>query len=203
MGINNNEPDTELQERFLICLRHLGTMRKACEAAGVARKNVYARWMQDPEFAAKYRDAVKDANDRLEEFAIERATVGHRRMKFNVKTGEPYMIDGEVPCPRGTLKPDGTPVMVAGKVPYTEYEVSDSVMIRLLEATNPGKFASRQKVEVSVNDDRAFTAAAIAAKELGLSEVQTLAMLKAMGDEIRRLQGAPPAAGADQVPPVT
>jgi hypothetical protein len=91
---------------------------KAAAAAEISRKTVWLRRKNNPEFAQDFDDALRAGALLLEAEAIRRAQDGVVRMKFNPRTGEPY-ID-----PR------------TGQ-PYMEHEYSDTLMAILLKRHFP------------------------------------------------------------------
>jgi hypothetical protein len=59
--------------RFLDMLQRGLSVRKAWQLSGCSRSNVYQRRAADPAFDARFRDAVEDGTDLLEEQAVQRA----------------------------------------------------------------------------------------------------------------------------------
>jgi len=114
---------------FLEAFRTCGTVSHACEAAGISRDSHYKWLAKDPQYAADFADAQKDAIESLEAEARRRAVQGVRRLKFHSKTGEPY-IDPET-----------------GE-PYYEHVYSDTLLIFLLKGAAPEKY--RDNVNVAV-----------------------------------------------------
>lgn len=98
-------------ELFLEGLRKCGTVRAACEAAGVNRSTAYRRRMADPEFAREWDDALEDGIDALEEEARRRAVEGVLR-----------------------------PVYHGGKEVGAVREYSDILLIFLLKGARPWRF---------------------------------------------------------------
>ena len=114
------------QHAFLMAYAMLGGISQAAKAAGCNR-TTHNKWLrEDPAYPAKFAEAQQEANGRLEAEARRRAVHGMERMKFY--KGKPIMVDGK---------------------PYIEREYSDSLLIRLLQAHMPDKYAERQKVETS------------------------------------------------------
>lgn len=103
---------------FLSSLEETGVILKAAKAAEVSRTMVWLRRKSDSAFATKFDDALRSGALLLEAEAIRRAHDGVVRMKFNPKTGQPY-ID-----PR------------TGE-PYMEHEYSDTLMAILLKRHFP------------------------------------------------------------------
>lgn len=98
---------------FLSALEETGVISKAAEAAKVTRKTVWLWRKNNKDFAADFEDALKAGALLLEAEAIRRAHDGVVRMKFNSRTGQPF-ID-----PR------------TGE-PYMEHEYSDTLLLALL-----------------------------------------------------------------------
>lgn len=103
---------------FLAALEETGVILKAAEAAQISRKTVWLRRKNNSEFAQDFDDALRAGALLLEAEAIRRAQHGVVRMKFNSKTGLPF-ID-----PR------------TGE-PYMEHEYSDTLMAILLKRHFP------------------------------------------------------------------
>jgi hypothetical protein len=103
---------------FLAALEETGVILKAAAAADISRKTVWLRRKNNSEFAQDFDDALRAGALLLEAEAIRRAQDGVVRMKFNPKTGLPY-ID-----PR------------TGE-PYMEHEYSDTLMAILLKRHFP------------------------------------------------------------------
>jgi len=68
------------EKRFLAAIRNGGSVRAACEAAGVDRTTPYLRAKRDAQFAAEWAAASEDAIDRLEGHAWQLALAGDARM---------------------------------------------------------------------------------------------------------------------------
>lgn len=103
---------------FLSSLEETGVIAKAARSAEVSRTTVWERRQADPEFAKKFDEALRAGALLFEAEAIRRATEGVMRIKFNSKTGLPF-ID-----PR-----------TGG--PYMEQEYSDALMIAILKRHLP------------------------------------------------------------------
>lgn len=71
VDIKKKQPDWTAA--FLSVLQKSGTVRSACEMAGIARNTVYKRREIDPEFDAAWKEAKEDFADSLEERALSRA----------------------------------------------------------------------------------------------------------------------------------
>lgn len=82
------------QEKFLASIRGEvgkapGSIRAACEAAGVARKTFYLWRDEDPEFLEQFEACFEDGTDTLEDIA-------HARVVDGVVVGREYTKDGEL-----------------------------------------------------------------------------------------------------------
>jgi hypothetical protein len=117
---------------FLAALEETGVILKAAQAAQIGRKAVWIRRKTNPEFAAAFEDALKAGALLLEAEAIRRAQDGVCRMKFNSKTGLPF-ID-----PR------------TGE-PYMEHEYSDTLMAILLKRHFPEYREKQTEVNTNVS----------------------------------------------------
>lgn len=106
---------------FLAALEETGVISRAAKAADVSRKTVWLRRQTNPEFLTAFNDALQAGALLLEAEAVRRAAEGVVRMKFNPKTGQPY-ID-----PR------------TGQ-PYMEHEYSDTLMVYLLKRHFPEQY---------------------------------------------------------------
>lgn len=119
---------TRLRARFLHHFRLTGNITTAAQATGVERKTIYNWQERDDKFAAAFREAEIEATERLEAEARRRAVDGVERLKFD--RGQPVVdpFTGE---------------------PYREHEYSDTLLIFLLKARAPEKYADRTRSEVS------------------------------------------------------
>lgn len=118
---------------FLAALAETGVVRDACEAAGIGRRTAYHLRERDPEFAAKWDEALEDAADLLETEAVRRARHGVKK---------PVVYKGQL-C--GTwVDRDGNVVDQtapgARMVPLAVTEYSDTLLIFLLKGIRPGKY---------------------------------------------------------------
>ena len=114
-----NYPITDDQYRiFFLKLREYGNLTHAAREAGFEPSNVY-RWQKnDPEFAAQYADALKEAGDVLHMEARRRAYEGN---------SEPVVSNGRL------VKDE------AGRPLYTR-RYSDMLMTTMLKAHKPDLF---------------------------------------------------------------
>ena len=110
---------------FLAAFRITGNITHAVKAAKVSRRS-HSKWLENADYAKAFADAKAEADEALEMEARRRAVKGLRRYKFY--KGEPV------------LHP------VTGK-PYVEHEYSDGLLIQLLKANLPDKYAERIKAE--------------------------------------------------------
>jgi hypothetical protein len=110
---------------FLAALEESGVILKAAEAAKISRKTVWLRRKTNGEFAQDFEDALRAGALLLEAEAIRRAQDGVVRMKFNPRTGLPYIDPRTITdeCPQG--------------LPYMEHEYSDTLMAILLKRHFP------------------------------------------------------------------
>lgn len=108
-------PKRDWVEPFLSALASFGVVTHACKAAKVSRPVVYERKNADPEFAARWRDAVEQAVENLEAEANRRARVGY-------------------------LKPVYQKGALVGKV----REYSDTLLIFLLKGLKPQVYRDPQ-----------------------------------------------------------
>lgn len=67
-------PKSDWQDTFIEALASAPSVKAACDAAGIARQTAYLHRTNDPEFAARWEDAIEAAIDMLEKAAYERAT---------------------------------------------------------------------------------------------------------------------------------
>lgn len=106
------------EKKFLSALGRSANVTLAARAAGVSRANLYLRREAEAAFAALWNDAIEQAADRLEREAWRRAVRGVK---------EPVFFKGEK----------------CGVVP----RYSDSLLIALLRAARPEKFAVHQNIK--------------------------------------------------------
>lgn len=71
---HHHYPPADWRDRFCAALANTANVRAACQAAGKNRAAVYRVRKEDPEFAARWKDALDDACDVLEAVARQRAT---------------------------------------------------------------------------------------------------------------------------------
>lgn len=129
-GARNGASGADWTTGYLKALAETGHCKRSAECAGIDYSTVWRRRQNEPEFEALYQHALKEASQLLEAEAVRRALEGLRRMKFNAKTGEPY-IDPET-----------------GK-PYVEHEYSDTLLLALLKAKFPEQYKDKVALEHS------------------------------------------------------
>jgi hypothetical protein len=110
---------------------------KAAAAAEISRKTVWLRRKNNPQFAQDFDDALRAGALLLEAEAIRRAQDGVVRMKFNPRTGLPYIDPRTITeqCPEG--------------LPYMEHEYSDTLMAILLKRHFPEYREPKGELNVS------------------------------------------------------
>lgn len=105
---------------FLRCLAVYGNIGQSCTESGLSREYVHRRKKSDPEFKARFDEAMEIGNSALEDEARRRAHDG-------------------VP----------EPIFYQGVEVGTVQKYSDSLLITLLKANMPEKFADRTKSELT------------------------------------------------------
>jgi hypothetical protein len=103
---------------FLRALRQTANVSAACRAAGIGRRRAYTCYHQQPAFRAAWDRAIDAATDVLEAEARRRAVAGV-----------------------------AVPVFHAGQQVGVVTRYSDALLVRLLQAYRPDRFADRRKVE--------------------------------------------------------
>ncbi len=137
-------PTLKKMSDFIEALSELGSVRHAAEAAGMNRTHAYELRATVESFAARWRDALADSADVLEQEARRRAMAGH---------AEPVIYQGKL-CYR--LGADGKPEMGEDgrPIPLTVRKFSDTLLMCLLNANNPDKFHYRAKFEQRNTQDK-------------------------------------------------
>ncbi len=110
----------EKEAKFLEALCHGFSVSGACQQAVIGRRTVYEWRDEDEEFKAAWEEALKAGNEFLEDEARRRAVEG---------VDEPRFYEGEL-C--GHVR-----------------KYSDTLLIFLLKARDPEKYAERRKTELS------------------------------------------------------
>lgn len=121
---NNTILTHEKRSQFLALLAEYGNVTRAAEESGLGRVYLYQARKHDPDFAAEWDDASKVGAARLEDEARKRAAEGW---------DEPVWYQG-VQC--GTVR-----------------KYSDTLLICLLKAHHPDKYADRQKTDATISAD--------------------------------------------------
>jgi len=134
----------QLKKRFLEEFGERGIISRAAEAAGIDRNTVYYWQEHDEEFAQAFRQAEIRSTEVFESEAVRRAVDGvdkQRRVYDN----------------RGNLIDE-----------YTETSYSDTLLIFLLKARNPGKYRERIQLQHADAEGQKFPLSAIR-QALGIS----------------------------------
>lgn len=118
------------KKRFLLAYAKTGNVTLAAESAKLHRTTHYVWLGEDPAYAAAARLAQEEANERLEAEARRRAEEGVRR---------PVLYQGQ----QVQIKNPRTGEME----PLWEHAYSDTLMVTLLKANLPDKYAERSKVD--------------------------------------------------------
>ena len=169
----NGRPITAKQKAaFLKIFSETGNATQAAEVAGFSRATAYRLRDSDPEFAKAWADAEAQAADRLEAEAYRRAVQGVER--YVVSSGK--IVKGE----------DSKPLI--------ERHYSDQLLLALLRARSPDKFAERR--QITGKNGGPVRIATLA--EMTEEELLTLAAADAEGDGDDDHQSGPrsPDAGA-------
>lgn len=122
-GTTGGKRRREWKRAFLRALRETANVSAACRAAGIGRRRAYTCYHQQPAFRAAWDRAIDAATDVLEAEARRRA------------------VDGVA-----------VPVFHAGQQVGVVTRYSDALLVRLLQAYRPDRFADRRKVEHAGGD---------------------------------------------------
>jgi hypothetical protein len=117
---NRTRRTPEKDLKFIECLAEGASVAAAAKAAGYGRQRLYEWREADPQLAAVWDDALEEGTDLLEDEALRRAKDG---------VAEPRFYEGQV-C--GTVK-----------------KYSDTLLIFLLKARRPWKYADKAQTEHS------------------------------------------------------
>jgi len=131
---------------FLSQLSINGNVSSACDAAQVERSTVYDAKRNDPEFAAKWEEAIEIACDSLEAEAWRRAVNGVNSAIYS-----------------------------QGKYVADEIKYSDTLMQTLLKANRPDKFADKLIIKLSPEQQALLTRHGLTAAEAFNMLLQRLA----------------------------
>lgn len=142
------------KQRFLALLRDTGNPSVAARGIGFSPSTLKRHREQDEAFAADWQEAVDEAADALEAEARRRAVSGVLREKC-IGGGK----DGKF---------------------IEELEYSDSLLLALLKANKPQKFADRSKTELT-NPDNSLAPAADSEIAVKLASILALAEARMKG----------------------
>jgi hypothetical protein len=120
---------TERQTRFLAAFAECGSILRASRWAQIDRTTHYVWMREDASYAARFEEARLQAGSRLEDEAVRRACEGVKKPLFY----------------------KGDPIRIHGEIVY-ETEFSDQLLIFLLKANNPDRFADRQRITLDLKD---------------------------------------------------
>ena len=124
-------------EAFIEALAELGSVRHAAEASGLERTFAYQLRATHEAFAARWKDALADSADVLEQEARRRAMEGH---------AEPVIYQGKL-CYRMDIDGEMEKDTNGNAIPLTMRKFSDTLLMCLLNANNPEKFKYRAEVK--------------------------------------------------------
>lgn len=151
---------TVTQVAFLRALGECGTVKGACEAAGLSL-SAYKSWRKSPEFLEAYQDAVDAFCDALETEAVRRARDGVKTIKFT-SAGRPIK-DPRKHDPSGNVLPgfENDPW-------YYEESFSDRLLELLLRAKRPEEFALRVRHDLIGGSEGSAVVMLAAARRVAL-----------------------------------
>lgn len=119
---NRSTRTPEKEETFLVVLRETDNVTEAARTAGVPRRTAYEWREADPDFAARWDEAVEEALDAMEREVRRRGLEG---------------VD--------------KPVFYQGAVCGSVREFSDTLLMFHLKARRPEKFRERYEVTSHIN----------------------------------------------------
>lgn len=102
---------------FVTVLAQGGTIRAACDAAGIARITAFRWKKEDAEFSSQWDDAIEEGTDVMEEEAMRRAVDGVHR-----------------------------PIYYQGSLVGTQLEYSDKLLEFMLKARRREKFGDKTEL---------------------------------------------------------
>lgn len=138
---------------YIAALAISGRKGDAAKAADTTLWNVWNARRTDQEFAAAEQEALEIATQLMEDEATRRAVEGDIKLKFNARTGKPY-ID-----PR------------TGQ-PYEERVYSDTLLLARLKAELPDKYRDRSEIQHTGQDSGPIVFASRAERLKALREAQ-------------------------------
>jgi hypothetical protein len=144
------------QRAFLAAFSEVGTIVRAAESSGIGRASHY-QWLTDPVYRRAFEHAKREAADSLEAEARRRAIGGIRK---------PILYKGEI-CGWETL-------------------YSDSLMVTLLRASDPERFADRTKTDFRAST----TYDSPPSSDVTILDVMTPQELADFGKRMRELAGS-------------
>ena len=139
---------------FFETLAHNGIVTYAAKVAGYARVSVYEYRRDDPDFAARWEEAIVASTENLEAEAYRRAAQGTE--SFVVSNGKVVLfkvpkvssITGEI-----ELDENGEPILEAQ--PLVERKYSDTLLIFLLKARKPATYRERYDLNIGKQEPEA------------------------------------------------
>jgi hypothetical protein len=140
-GLDTAIRQKDRQERFLATFVLSGSIFHACRAARIHRQTHYYWLRVDPTYAAKFEEARQVAAQTLADEAVRRAVEGNRR---------PVTHNGK----QVWVNINGV------REPLWEHQYSDKLLVMLLRAANPSKYApARETINLLDLDPDLLTAA--------------------------------------------
>jgi hypothetical protein len=143
------------QQIFLRCYENAGSIKMACQAARIDRRQHY-RWLKDvPDYFTQFQESEELAAQSIEDEAVERAMRGvFRPYTFQERPTYPqeeYVIRPAVLGKRGrVITPEVRGMRdVPGAQPLGIWEKSDQLLITLLKGFMRHKYGSLGSLEVS------------------------------------------------------
>ncbi|MEZ6191414.1 MAG: hypothetical protein R3C45_09010 [Phycisphaerales bacterium] len=120
-----------MQKRILEAFSRCGSISRAVKVGGSCRATHYKALKHSPRYRAAFEQAQETFADHLRQAACHRAIRGVPRLKFyKGRVIKAPVLDKQG---RPLLDDQGEPVLQ----PYVEYEYSDALLIRLLQARCP------------------------------------------------------------------
>ena len=139
---NPHETAHPKKAAFLVAFRLLGTVLAAAKSAGISTRRHYEWLDEETDEGDRYRDAFdaaqRDFGDELVNVARQRAVEGRR--KLQTYKGQPVFVWRNND---GVIVPKDDPEALH-REPLYENEVSDTLLIALLNAYVPHKFKFNQ-----------------------------------------------------------
>jgi hypothetical protein len=148
----------DLKTIFLAAFSEIGVVKYAAIASKIDRKNHY-RWMrEDPEYPARFRQALTMATETAEDEMRRRALIGV--YEPNIFQGRFVYPQEEVEIEPAVLDRKGRVITPArtewrdrpGAKPLGIYRKSDQMLLAWLRAYKPERYRPAQSVEVTGPD---------------------------------------------------